>query len=85
MVKQVIEYAGVPVGITVSEGSRLKFIAVKYPVIDLDGSYYQNITELRVAIREQLAKASPDDQAIFTGAGNASAGGALLRNAFNAA
>ena len=37
MKKQVIEYAGVPVGITIPDGDRVKFIAVKYPVIDLDG------------------------------------------------
>ncbi|MGG7518873.1 hypothetical protein ACQ3G6_13390 [Allorhizobium undicola] len=54
MEKQVIEYAGVPVGIGVPEGNRIKFIAVKFPVIDLDGGLYGNITELRRAIGQHL-------------------------------
>ena len=40
MKKQVIEYAGIPVGITIPDGDRVKFIAVKYPVIDLDGGNF---------------------------------------------
>lgn len=54
MEKQVIEYAGVPVGISVPEGNRVKFIAVKYPVIDLDGGIYGNVAELQRAIRSHL-------------------------------
>lgn len=36
MKKQVIEYAGVPVGIVIPDEDRLKFIAVKFHVHDLD-------------------------------------------------
>ena len=36
MQKQVIEYGGEPVGIVVPDEDRLKFIAVKSHVIDLD-------------------------------------------------
>ncbi|MBP1850826.1 hypothetical protein [Rhizobium halophytocola] len=54
MEKQVVEYAGVPVGITVPEGDSLKFIAVKFPVIELDGSVFRNLEELRRAIHRHL-------------------------------
>jgi len=81
MEKQVIVYGGVPVGITVAENGRLKFIAVKYPVIDLDGSYYSTIAELRAAIHSHLANASADDQAVFSRSESAT----LPRKAFNAA
>ena len=36
MQRQVVEYAGVPVGILVPDSDRLKFIAVKFHVHDLD-------------------------------------------------
>ena len=55
MKKQVIEYAGIPVGISVPEGDRLKFIAVKFPVIDLDGATYESIADLRRAIHTHMA------------------------------
>jgi hypothetical protein len=54
MEKQVIEYAGVPVGISVPEGNRVKFIAVKFPVIDLDGGIYNSVAELQRAIRTHM-------------------------------
>ena len=71
MKKQVIEYAGVPVGITIPDGDRLKFIAVKFPVIDLDGSQYESIGELRRAIHEHMQNSAPEDQALLLGAANA--------------
>ncbi|MDQ0454196.1 hypothetical protein [Rhizobium paknamense] len=64
MEKQVIEYGGVPVGISVPEGNRIKFIAVKYPVIELDGGVYGNVTELRRAIGNHLRKSSEAAQAL---------------------
>jgi len=84
MTKQVIEYAGIPVGITVPEGDRLKFIAVKYPVIELDGGTYRNIVELQLAIHDHLENATQDDQAMFSRAANTSAP-SPARKAFNAA
>jgi len=52
MKKQVIEYAGIPVGISVPEGDRLKFIAVKFHVIDLDEHRFGSADEVRLAIRD---------------------------------
>lgn len=86
MKKQVIEYAGVPVGITVPDGDRLKFIAVKFPVIDLDGSLYASVGELQTAIHDHMLSSTPDDQAMFFGAANsAEAGPVSGRKVFNAA
>lgn len=62
MSKQVVEYGGIPVGITVPDGDKLKFIAVKYPVIELDGGFYNDIAELRSAIRSHLEKSETSDE-----------------------
>lgn len=59
MQKQVIEYAGEPVGIVVPDNDRLKFIAVKYHVIDLDEQRFSSADEVRLAIRNHVR-----DQAI---------------------
>jgi hypothetical protein len=83
MEKQVIEYAGIPVGITIADGDKLKFIAVKYPVIELDGGTYRNLGELQSAIHQHLQK-SEDDQGMFRVAANGSSAGAA-RRVFNAA
>jgi hypothetical protein len=84
MKKQVIEYAGVPVGITIPDGDRVKFIAVKYPVIDLDGGIYRSVGELQLAIHQHMAKSAPEDQAVFLGAANAAVASSD-RKVFNAA
>jgi hypothetical protein len=84
MKKQVIEYAGVPVGITIPDGDRVKFIAVKYPVIDLDGGVYRSVGELQLAIHQHMAKSAPEDQAVFLGAANAAVASSD-RKVFNAA
>ena len=52
MKKQVIEYAGVPVGIVIPDEDRLKFIAVKFHVIDLDEQRFNSADEVRLAIRD---------------------------------
>lgn len=52
MSKQVIEYQGIPVGIAVPHSSNLlRFIAVKFHVIDLDDRIYSSVSELQAAIR----------------------------------
>lgn len=84
MKKQVIEYAGIPVGITIPDGDRVKFIAVKYPVIDLDGGSYRNISELQAAIHDHMVKSAPEDQAVFLGAANSPVASSA-RRVFNAA
>jgi hypothetical protein len=56
MKKQVIEYAGVPVGIVVPDEDQLKFIAVKFHVHDLDEQRFRNTDEVKLAIRDLLAR-----------------------------
>ncbi|MBB3946266.1 Rps23 Pro-64 3,4-dihydroxylase Tpa1-like proline 4-hydroxylase [Rhizobium skierniewicense] len=51
MQKQVIEFAGEPVGIVVPDNNRLKFIAVKYHVHDLDEQRFDSADDVRLAIR----------------------------------
>lgn len=52
MQKQVIEFGGEPVGIVVPDENRLKFIAVKFHVIDLDEQRFDTPDDVRVAIRD---------------------------------
>ncbi|KQO73683.1 hypothetical protein [Rhizobium sp. Leaf262] len=51
MQKQVIEFAGEPVGIVVPDENRLKFIAVKFHVHDLDDQRFDSADDVRIAIR----------------------------------
>jgi hypothetical protein len=51
MTKQVIEYAGQKVGIAVPENGNLKFIAVKYHVMELDNHVFPSVTAMQSAIR----------------------------------
>jgi hypothetical protein len=51
MSKQVVEYGGQPVGIAVPENGELKFIAVKYHVMDLDNRVFPSMTAVQHAIR----------------------------------
>lgn len=83
MEKQVIEYAGIPVGITIPDGDRLKFIAVKYPVIALDGGTYRNIGELQSAIHRHIQETSDDHEMFRVAANGGAASGA--RKVFSAA
>jgi hypothetical protein len=55
MQKQVIEFAGEPVGIVVPDENRLKFIAVKFHVIDLDEQKFDSADDVRVAIGKLVA------------------------------
>jgi hypothetical protein len=50
MTKQVVEYAGEPVGIAVPENGKLKFIAVKYHVMALDNQMYASVAAVQNAI-----------------------------------
>ncbi|SMD07690.1 hypothetical protein [Rhizobium sp. RU36D] len=84
MSKQVVEYDGIPVGITVPEGDRLKFIAVKYPVIELDGGFYHDIAELRSAISNHLERSDSDDGVSVSASAAAERAG-NARNDFKAA
>ncbi|EJT01525.1 hypothetical protein RCCGE510_29791 (plasmid) [Rhizobium sp. CCGE 510] len=55
MAKQVIEYAGVPVGIVVPDKDVLKFIAVKFHVHDLDGQHFASPFEALRAIHKLMS------------------------------
>ena len=61
MQKQVIEFAGVPVGIVIPDADRLKVIAVKIHVHELDEQHFDSPAEVKRAIRDLLAnrKESP--------------------------
>ncbi|MBB6182110.1 hypothetical protein [Pseudorhizobium flavum] len=60
MQKQVIEYGGEPVGIVVPDEDRLKFIAVKFHVIDLDERRFTSADEVRLAIRDLVRGRNAD-------------------------
>lgn len=54
MQKQVIEIGGEAVGVVVPDEDRLKFVAVKYSVWDLDSQRFSSADEVRTAIRRLL-------------------------------
>jgi hypothetical protein len=55
MKRETVVYEGLPVGIVIPEGGLLKFIAVKFHVIDLDGGLYESMSALHKAIRKHVA------------------------------
>lgn len=59
MDKQVIEYAGEPVGIAVPENGKLKFIAVKFHVMDLDEQLFPTAEEVSAAIHRLVVHRPP--------------------------
>lgn len=54
MHKQVIEHGGLPVGIAIPDSGKLRFIAVKFQVIDLDEQRFASVLDLKAAIRTHL-------------------------------
>lgn len=58
MEKQVIEFGGEAVGVVVPDQDRLKFVAVKYYVWDLDSQRFDSVDEARAAIRRLMS--NPD-------------------------
>lgn len=55
MKKQVIEIGGEAVGVVVPDQNRLKFVAVKYHVWDLDSKRFDSADEVRAAIRKLMS------------------------------
>jgi hypothetical protein len=55
MQKHVVEYAGIPVGILVPFEDSLKFVAVKFHVMGLDGQRFHSLVDVRRAIQAHLA------------------------------
>ncbi len=64
MQKQVIEIGGEAVGVVVPDEDRLKFVAVKYSVWDLDSQRFSSADEARVAIRRLLNDPSAAQRAM---------------------
>jgi len=58
MQKQAVVFNGQEVGIAVPAEGGMKFIAVRFHVIDLDNKIFDNIPELRRAITSHLAISS---------------------------
>jgi hypothetical protein len=56
MQKQVVEYAGVPVGILVPRDNSLTFLAVKYHVIGLDGQRFSSLADARIAVQSHVTR-----------------------------
>ncbi len=54
MNKQVIEFGGEAVGVVVPDAGRLKFVAVKYHVWDLDSRHFRSADEARAAVRQLM-------------------------------
>jgi hypothetical protein len=63
MSKQVIEYRGLPVGIVVPDEGRLRFIAVKFNVHDLDGHSFGSQAEVLKAIHTLLGRTGDSSRA----------------------
>ena len=59
MDNQFIEYAGEPVGIDVTENGKLKFISVKYHVMDLDEQVFPSAEEVNAAIHRLVVHHRP--------------------------
>ena len=55
MQRHVVEYAGIPVGIVVPFEDSLKFVAVKFHVMGLDGQRFRSVVDVRRAIHAYLA------------------------------
>ena len=65
MQKQVIEIGGEAVGVVVPDEDRLKFVAVKYSVWDLDSQRFSSADEVRAAIRRLLTDPSAARRAMY--------------------
>jgi hypothetical protein len=56
MQKHVVEYAGIPVGILIPFEDSLKFVAVKFHVMALDGQRFRSVIDVKRAIGAHLAR-----------------------------
>lgn len=54
MKRQEVVYDGVPVGIVIPQDGVLRFVAVKFHVIDLDKKLFKSLGELNNAIKTHL-------------------------------
>jgi hypothetical protein len=67
MQRQAVVFNGQEVGIVLPEENRLRFVAVRFHVIDLDNKVFDTLTDIRRAISEHLA-ANARRHAALTGA-----------------
>jgi len=58
MMKQVVEYQGIPVGVLMPRDGCLSFMAVKYDVMELDGERFSSAAEAREAVRVHVRSAT---------------------------
>jgi len=58
MQKQVVEYAGVPVGVLVPFADSLRFMAVKFSVMGLDGRSFRSRHDAQNAIVAHIRQSS---------------------------
>ncbi|MBP1861992.1 hypothetical protein J2Z75_005523 [Rhizobium herbae] len=56
MMKQVVEYQGIPVGVLIPRDGCLAFMAVKYDVMELDGRSFSSAAEAREAVRAHVTQ-----------------------------
>ena len=56
VMKQVVEYQGIPVGVLIPSDGCLAFLAVKYDVMELDGRRFSSVAEARDAIRAHVTQ-----------------------------
>jgi hypothetical protein len=56
MHRQVVEYAGVPVGVLIPRGDSLTFLAVKFHVMGLDGHRFSSLVDARSAIHAHVSR-----------------------------
>ena len=56
MIKQVVEYQNVPVGVLIPRDGRLAFMAVKYDVMELDGRSFSSVVEAHEAVRSHVTR-----------------------------
>ncbi|EPE96892.1 hypothetical protein [Rhizobium grahamii] len=55
MQRQAVIFGGQEVGIAVPGEGRLRFIAVRFHVIDLDNQLFDTVTDIHQAIKRHLA------------------------------
>ncbi|MBD8553383.1 hypothetical protein IFT84_02465 [Rhizobium sp. CFBP 8762] len=55
MTRHTIKFAGQPVGIVVAEENSFKFIAVKYPVWELDKHQFTSVEAAQEAVKQLLS------------------------------
>lgn len=58
MHKAVVEFGGIPVGIVIPSEGALRFMAVKYHVMGLDGRRFSSVNDVKSAIRSHLTEST---------------------------